>query len=86
MVRGHTKTPARVCAVAIAVQYLLRSGDGKWYYRFSANTTTFSRIWYLSTKEVRTDRTRHCWTGCGGRYGESCMPTMLGSCPDRQQG
>ena len=26
------------------------------------------------------------WTACGGRYGERCMPTMLGSCPDRQQG
>ena len=28
MVRGHTGTPARVCAVTIAVQHLLRSGDG----------------------------------------------------------
>ena len=24
--------------------------------------------------------------GCGGQYGECYMPTMLGSCPDRQQG
>ena len=28
----------------------------------------------------------HGWIGCGGQYGECCMPTMLGSCPDRQQG
>ena len=28
MVRGHTVTPARVCAVTIAVQHILCSGDG----------------------------------------------------------
>ena len=34
MVRGHTGTPARVCAVTIAVQYLVCSGD-------RGGTTTF---------------------------------------------
>ena len=36
MVRGHTGTPARVCAVTIAVQYLLCSGN-------RGGTTTFQR-------------------------------------------
>ena len=36
MVRGHKGTPARVCAVTIAVQHLLRSGDG-------GGTTAFQR-------------------------------------------
>ena len=48
--------------------------------------TILERTWYFSTREVGADRTRHCWIGCGGRYGECCMPTMLESCPDRQQG
>ena len=54
--------------------------------RFSEDGTILERTWYFSTREVGADRTRHCWIGCGGRYGECCMPTMLGSCPDRQQG
>ena len=41
---------------------------------------------HFSTKEVGADRTRHCWIGCRGQYEECCMPTMLVSCPDRQQG
>ena len=36
MVRGHTGTPVRVCAVTIAVPHLLRSGDG-------GGTTAFRR-------------------------------------------
>ena len=36
MVRGHTGTPARVCAVTIAVQHRLCSGD-------RGGTTTFQR-------------------------------------------
>ena len=58
----------------------------RWYYNVSAKTTPFSRTWYFSTKEMGADRTRHCWIKCGGQYGECYMPTMLGSCPDRQQG
>ena len=51
--------------------------------RFSEDSTILERTWYFLTREVGADRTRHCWIGCGGRYGECCMPTMLGSCPDR---
>ena len=36
MVRGHTGTPARMCAVTIAVQHLLCSGD-------RGGTTPFQR-------------------------------------------
>ena len=86
MVRRHTGTPARMCAVTIAVQHILCSGDRGGTTNVSAKTTPFSITWYFSTKKMGADRTRHCWIGCGGQYGECYMPTMLGSCPDRQQG
>ena len=53
--------------------------------RFSEDDTILKDL-VLLAKEGGTDGTRHCWTGCGGRYGECCMPTMLSTCPDRQQG
>ena len=66
MVRGHSGTPARVCAVTNAVQHLC-SGDEGVLQRFSEDDTILETTWYFSTKEVGADRTRHCWIGCGGR-------------------
>ena len=52
--------------------------------RFSEDDTILENLVFLDegsgggSDETLLDRVR-------GRYGECCMPMMLGSCPDRQQ-
>ena len=53
--------------------------------RFSEDDTILEDLVFLD-EGSGGDQARHCWTGCGGRYGECCMPTMLRSCSDCQQG
>ena len=55
--------------------------------RFSEDDTILENLVFLDEGSVGgPDETLLDWIGCGGQYGECCMPTMLGSCPDRQQG
>ena len=53
--------------------------------RFSEEDTILENLVFLD-KGSGGGAEENCWIGCGGRYGECCMPTMLVSCPDRQQG
>ena len=47
MVRGHTGTPARVCAVTIAVQHILCSGDEGGTTAFSEADTILEELVFL---------------------------------------